>query len=212
MLGSCTPLDLTRTAFKTQDTQCSRCKQVTLEHCCSANFHVQLVVSSGKVVSLSKVLLLQLGQVNHALPPPWKKQPSDVLQSVPCVQAFNTGSMAKPDHHTRHCFLWDQVSPCMSQLAWFFQHASSNLFFYIKPRPFLLAMILHSHCYYCSHNCVSEWYHLPSTETSRDLTRSLLLPTRIIGMSSVCLALLSWILSSEAFSKLTLSVTEYTII
>lgn len=51
---------------------------------------------------------------------------------------------------------------------------------------------------------------LPSTETSRDRTKSLLFPTRMMGMFSDCRALRSWIRSSEAFSKLDLSVTEYT--
>lgn len=53
---------------------------------------------------------------------------------------------------------------------------------------------------------------LPSTETSRERTKSLLFPTRMMGMFSDCRALRSWIRSSEAFSKLDLSVTEYTMI
>lgn len=48
----------------------------------------------------------------------------------------------------------------------------------------------------------------PDTDTSRHRTRSLLLPTKMIGMSSVCRALRSWIRSSEAFSKLARSVME----
>lgn len=50
--------------------------------------------------------------------------------------------------------------------------------------------------------------HSPSTETSRRRTRSVLLPTRMMGMFSDCRVRRSWIRSSEALSKLPRSVTE----
>lgn len=94
-----------------------------------------------------------------------------------------------------------------SQLAPLSQWSSNHTFLYIKPRhsywPWSCTAFATALDSTCKIQCL-----LPSTETSRDLTRSLLFPTRIIGISSVCLARLNWILSSEAFSKLTLSVTE----
>lgn len=97
MTRSCTPLDLTRTAFKMQDAQCSRHKHVTLQHCCSANFHVQLVVNNSKVVNLSKVLISQLDRSTTHCHQPEKSENLLMKSSHFPVQAFNTGNMAKPD-------------------------------------------------------------------------------------------------------------------
>lgn len=48
----------------------------------------------------------------------------------------------------------------------------------------------------------------PSSDTSRHRTRSVLFPTRMMGMSSAWRARRSWMRSSEALSKLSRSVTE----